>query len=130
MEESVKDLKDRNKVVEDYNFKIESYAKRILGLSKDEVSKIRRKAKANLESSFKTLEEQDADKKLSTNVGEMSLNEQIDKTAVQSLVYEQVSDYIDAQNKLNKLPPGFRYQYKLHEKQGKKYLVRCLQAQE
>jgi hypothetical protein len=106
------------------------YQRNFQGLTHDQVKQQRLNAKEQINKKFDIMQQEEAKVPLPTNAGGMSVEEQL-KTDIKSMTYDQVNDYIEAQNKLNKLADGFRYKYKVYkDAQGKEVLVRCLQALE
>ncbi len=130
VDESIMDLKRRNQIVRDYNKKIQSHAKNILGLNRDELKKKREESKNHLFQNLQLLDKESASANLPTNPRDKNVVQQV-LGDVKSLTFDQVEDFITAQDNMMNLPVGYRTFYRrFTDENGKDYLVRAIQALE
>lgn len=130
VKDSIDDVKEKNKKVRQYNAKIQKHAMAILGMNKEEISEKRNRCKESVRNKLMPMKDDEALIVMSTNPGKMSLVSQIDtgKDAIKSLTFDQVEDFVSAQQDSDDIPKGYRVIYKRYmNAEGKEYLVRCMQ---
>jgi len=119
VENSIKDLKKRNEIVDQYNLKIQKHAKNLLGMNEDEIKAKILQSKSKIHGMLEDVK-----------FDQSTIMDQL-KQDMKSLTYDQVEDFISTQNDLMNLPKGYRIIYqRFLNNDGKEYLVRSIQYSE
>lgn len=134
VEHDLQDLQRRNTVTENYNFKLEEQARKLVGITKSEIQQRRRRARDTFCNLLDALDPKEAAKPRPTDINNQTIIDQIQSDSknqyrnIKSLTPDQVKDYIDNYTDLTTLPSGFKIIYRRLMHDGKEYLIRSLQA--